>query len=446
MNKKIISDNNTIKRALITSSVSKVITICIQLFSFPLAVKALGVEQFGVYVVITSLLAWFNLGSFGIFPGLTREVSKSIEDNKRTLKYIYSAMHIVTCGLCIIFFVIYFGSLLTPELLFNGEYSSLYFSKELMNVWLVSLLFVFFSLYGSIAESVRLGMKKQDKNNVINIIGNLVSFVLIIFVSYYSPTLLSFVIAVAGAQAIAKFINLLLLMLELSKNVEVHLSCFTKGNKYKELLNVGGLFFISEILGIASTQGLIFFIGQSSGPVVVSYIAFIFKFMALSGGFIVMITQPLSAVFMSLYNSLEFSGLIKKVVQYYTPLFLFTIVISICINFFGQYFFSVWSAGEVQLKDEDIMILGFYFIVVVLNHLIFTYLFSVGMTKRPIFTKMFESLSIIFVVFLFRGDLSVNNVLLYITLLGFFITSLPYLYFFLNNLLYLRKKSYLSNS
>ena len=86
-----------------SSLIAKLITSSIGLVSAPITINYLGKEQFGLWMVISSLVLWIQLSDFGIVNGLANALSEAYgkDDKVSACGYISSAF-IVTCFISLI--------------------------------------------------------------------------------------------------------------------------------------------------------------------------------------------------------------------------------------------------------------------------------------------------------------------------------------------------------
>lgn len=70
------------------SIIYKVLGMIVSLAMVPVLINILGVEQYGLWVTLTSLLVWISLFDFGLGYALKNTVSKSIANNKIKEAYI----------------------------------------------------------------------------------------------------------------------------------------------------------------------------------------------------------------------------------------------------------------------------------------------------------------------------------------------------------------------
>ncbi|MBV8076393.1 MAG: oligosaccharide flippase family protein [Planctomycetaceae bacterium] len=84
-----------LKLAVLASIGSKFVTVLLQLLVLPMAVRALGAERYGVYVMLASCLSWITLVGTSIAPSLTIGIAAARGDNEAEARYLTSALCIV---------------------------------------------------------------------------------------------------------------------------------------------------------------------------------------------------------------------------------------------------------------------------------------------------------------------------------------------------------------
>lgn len=75
--------NRSIRQAVVTSLFSKFGTVILRLVSIPVAIRVLGMEEFGVYATIMVIVSMIDALHVGIGPALTREISKAVAQGNR---------------------------------------------------------------------------------------------------------------------------------------------------------------------------------------------------------------------------------------------------------------------------------------------------------------------------------------------------------------------------
>jgi O-antigen/teichoic acid export membrane protein len=64
-----------LRLSYISGAASKICSILLQILIVPLAISSVGIERFGIFIMIVSACVWLELGGIGIGPGLTHSLS-----------------------------------------------------------------------------------------------------------------------------------------------------------------------------------------------------------------------------------------------------------------------------------------------------------------------------------------------------------------------------------
>ena len=279
--------------AVITSVISKIANMGVQVLAMPIALHALGVARFGVYTTIAAAIGWLGLSSIGIGPGLTRRITEAAAKNDHNLeKQLVSSsfflMLIIVLPLtCAAFILIWIGN---PILIFGLKY--LPYLHEIREG--LSALLVMFAvrMLLSIGEAAQMGYQEQYIINAWGAAGNMLCLVSLLFVTHYLPTVLGIILAVNGTSTIARLINYLYLVLK-SRPYLIPSFRSYKNNLLHGILGTGIAFTLVQLSLIFSSDLIIILTGRIIGPAASARIGIMIQIVGLGMGFIVMISQPL---------------------------------------------------------------------------------------------------------------------------------------------------------
>ena len=159
-----------------SSLIAKLITSSIGLVSAPITINYLGKEQFGLWMIISSLVLWIQLSDFGIVNGLTNALSEAYgkDDKVSACGYISSAF-IVTGFISLIFVPII---LLTSKwipwgTLLNTKDPSM--SSMANDCFLVASIAFIINLPISLINRIYISSQLGYITNVINIFSSIIS-------------------------------------------------------------------------------------------------------------------------------------------------------------------------------------------------------------------------------------------------------------------------------
>lgn len=178
----------------LTGSMATVISIISSIVAVPLFIRTVGAEQYGIFILITTVLGFVGLTDLGITSAVTNEISYLFADQKKKeISELLSGSMIVLGGfLVVIFFLLFFiastGATNIPSLLgVDGAYVGIANS-----IFIILLFFTCINLlFGGIFTSFFRGINEIAAYNVIQSLYQILfslSFILFLFIK---PTLVS---------------------------------------------------------------------------------------------------------------------------------------------------------------------------------------------------------------------------------------------------------------
>jgi O-antigen/teichoic acid export membrane protein len=243
-----------IAQSVITAVVGKGVALLVSVVSVSLTVKYLGVERYGVWVTISTLLAWIQLADLGLGNGLLNAVSKAYGVNRPDLaqRYVATAFWML-CGVAILLgavSMIVWG--ITDWLsLFNLQ--STLMSSEVPSAIAIALFFTLSSLPLTTVDKVLGAYQEGSIANYWTAISNLASLVGVILVTQWQGNLVWLIIGFSGTIFFVKVVSSIWLFGFHKPWLAPRLSAIG-GEGLSTLATVGGTFFIIQIAGLILFQ------------------------------------------------------------------------------------------------------------------------------------------------------------------------------------------------
>lgn len=191
---------------------TRIVTAVVSLFTIPLALSYLGKEEYGLWAVVTSFVAWTSLFDFGIVNSLVNALSEangkgSPEDAKR---YVSTAFFVLlTIALLLgLLLAICAGWIPWSRLL---AVRNVVPPRVVMWTTVNALICVLVALPLSIVRQVYAGYQKAYIGNLFAILGALTTLLALYLVIWTKGGLPMLVFAFAGPPVLIAFINLLYL-------------------------------------------------------------------------------------------------------------------------------------------------------------------------------------------------------------------------------------------
>ncbi len=375
--------NKFIAYAAIANFFSKIASMLVIILGVSFTLNYLSSEKFGIWMTISSLIGLLSFLDLGIGNALTNTVSKSFSTNNRN-----DIKDAVTGGLFILFFVAIFVFVFLTILLKLLPIDQLFKTQnELDQIILTSLeMFVAcfsITIFSNGIQRIFHGMQLGFLVHIMLTIGSIISLVLL----YYFSTLKVEINLLVFASMIGNILaSIPLLIILISKDLFCFRGVlFSINSQYKNIINLGGAFFLIQI-------GTIILIGADSliisSTIGVSGVAIF----AITQRLFLFASQPMQLVNVHLWpafadaNNRQDKDYIRKTLKISIMLTLFiTTLISIIIVIFSNQLISIWTSEKIEVPIEFIYIFALWIIIESVSQPIAMFMNSCGIMKPQIF-------------------------------------------------------------
>ena len=264
------SDNIRTQRAgknVFVKFISTAVTLLISFIIVPMVLGFVGKVEYGIWLTISSIIAWFNYFDVGLGNGLRNKLAVALaeDDNEMANIYIsssYALIGIISIVMFLIFYII--ANFVSWNSILNTDHIA---NSELLKI--VLTVFFFFSLGFAMKtlSSILEAMQLYAINDIIVIITQFFGlFSIIILVNFTNSEKLFHLCLIYGSQtAIVLFFASLYLFRTRLKNFKPNLK-FVDIKRSLPLVSLGGNFFVNQILYIILTQSSLFIVIQLFGP------------------------------------------------------------------------------------------------------------------------------------------------------------------------------------
>lgn len=165
--------NRSIRLAVLTSILSKFGTVLLRIISIPVAIRVLGMEEFGVYAAITMVVSMIDMMHVGIGPALTQGIAKALaRDDRKQEQGIFATAVIlstvltvvVSAGLAVVVGVLPIATI------FGENFAP--FAESMRRACLIAIAIVAVELICVLVERARDGYQETRYNNAWGAAGN----------------------------------------------------------------------------------------------------------------------------------------------------------------------------------------------------------------------------------------------------------------------------------
>lgn len=332
------------------SLVFKTLAIFVSLYSIRLQIEYLGLEKFGMWVLIFGVVNWLIFFDLGIANGLRNKVSEALsrEDYETIQKYISTGLFAIFVFVSACFLVVLaasnifdFGELLGVEAAFKDEVNKAVFAS-----FVLVLTSFFFNIVNQLLHAFKL------TNYVVfgQFGASFMAMILLFHVERNGSGNLLFVALVFGGSLVVSSLLLNVMFFLKYKSVFPKLSKI-ESKKIKELLSLGFTFFWLQvvILIIFSSDRLI--IMHLFDSVEVAYYDILYRYLNIIVIFNSIVCAPLWAMFTHL-KTLGQVDKMKQALEKFYWLQLAYVFIFIAALSCSKIVFEIWLGAAIYDWDK----------------------------------------------------------------------------------------------
>jgi O-antigen/teichoic acid export membrane protein len=335
------------KKNIIASFALKGTSILISLLLVPLTIDYLNPTKYGIWITLTSVIAWFSFFDIGLGNGLRNKFATAKAEGKDVLArtYIsttYAIISIISVVLFVIFFVVNqfldWGKILNT----TGDI-----------VELEKLVFIVFSVFClqfiiKLINVVFVADQRPAMSSGINTLGNLISLIVVFVLVKTTQGSLLYL----GASF--SIINLVVPLLAGIWFFNTSYKKYSPSLKYidfsylKELISLGTRFFIMQgaALIVFMTDNII--ITQISGPQDVTPYNIAYKYFGIVTMLFTIITAPMWSAYTEAYVKKDFTWIRQATKKVY-KLWGLAFIGLIFMLFVSNYAYQFWIGDSVNI-------------------------------------------------------------------------------------------------
>lgn len=393
-----------------------VINILIGIITVPIFINKLNPELYGVLVLLLSLLGYYGLMDLGLGQAVIKFVAEyeAKKDFSSIYKYIFTATFFnIILGIIGTFVLIYFSE----NLLILLNVPSKYIPMSLIAVRVFSVGF-FFSLLSTTFSSVFQGFQQYKITTLINMIINILIYLVSILGLYYGGGLIFLSIVFSFSYFLSFFIYFILL---LTKHPTILKKIEFNYNALKKLFSFSVFYFMSKILNTFSNYFIQFLISFILNPLAVTYYSVPRKLVTSFSAFV----GSGSAVLFPKVSELSSRNKNEEIIKLYYQSCKLISILSFPIFFmfllFSKEILTIWIGNELAKKTYIIMsLMSLQTLIGVLTIVPNNYLLGLGETKIQGYFSLITTISLVIFMPLLTYFLHVEG-----TILSLIISSIP---------------------
>mgnify|MGYP001942265109 CR=1 FL=1 len=329
-----------------TSVLAKFIAIGSTLITIPLTLNYLGVESFGVWMVISGVVGFMAFSDLGIGMGLQNALSKACGlDDLISPKYYIANAYLILIGLSSLLVLLLFAlfAVLPVEELFKiVDQSRL---SDAVKALKYSVLAFLLGIPIALIQRILGGLQKTYVANNVVLLGSLLSLLAILLAVYFDLGL----VGLSVLFVLSPIATLLLYSLYFFyKNPEYRPKISNLSRKHiSPIVSAGGWTVFVQIIYTAKMNIPTMSISASLGLLAVAEYSVAQKLTGLAATMIGMALQPLWVVYGEAYHRGDREWVESTLKKSLKLVILLTVLAAIAFQFVGQPLIALWLGGEV---------------------------------------------------------------------------------------------------
>lgn len=377
--------SSKVLRNIFGSIVIKGISIIVSFALVPLTIGYVSSELYGVWLTISSVLAWLSFLDIGFSQGLKNKLTEAIAKNdwergKSLVSTCYFMMLLIFIPVCIILECIIplidWASLLNVSSQYSGE---------IIKAMYVLIAFACLQMIVNVVVSVAAAFQMVALSGTFVVIGNTISLGLIyVLTNTCPPSLVVLAFTLAAMPVFVTLIASLILFLGKFKTVAPNFS-FVNRKYIKDLFGLGYKFFFINIQVVVLYQSTNILISNVSSPNEVTTYNIAYKLLSCAMMVYTLITGPLWPAYTDAYTRGDYDWMERMRMKMQKILGM-SVLACFAIALLSSPIYHIWIGDTVVVPFEMTMMVAIYVAVYCWMNLNGTVL--VGMGKIQIETYM----------------------------------------------------------
>ena len=388
------------KKNVLYSFILKGTSILVGLVYVPLLIGYLGQKEYGLWLTISSVVAWISFFDIGLGNGLRNNFAEAIakQDIKLARTYLsttYALLGIIFFGLIIIFYFV--NPFINWNNIFNIDPGT---TNNLSLLMLIVFAFFCLRFIFQLISVVLFADQRPTLATSFSPISNLLSLILIIvFEQSVKGSLINIGVIISGVPVLL-FISASIYFFMSGYKIYAPSFKYVDFNFSRTLLNLGLKFFVIQIAGIVMFSSTNFIIIQLFDPENVTKYNIVFKYFSVITMIFGIILTPLWSATTEAFVIKDISWIInvmnklRKAAIYFAIL---AIIMLVCSNLVYQ----LWIGINIDIPFLLSIIMFVNILIYLFINPYSLFLNGVGKIKLNFYLVIFQALSFLPYVYLF---------------------------------------------
>lgn len=380
-----------IKKNILGSLLTKGVSIFVSLLYVPITLNYLNETRYGIWMTLTSIVAWMAVFDVGLGNGLRNKLSEAISTNQivKSQKYV-STTYAMLSLIALIFFIAFFianqwinwSSVLNAPLEYQEELNKL----AQITFYLFGIRFVL-----SIITTVLAADQRPALGSTLDLISSIIGLIIILVLTYtHNSSLISFGLASMLTPVLVFFVASVFFYHKRYSYLRPRWHSIDLSHA-KSLTNIGVQFFIIQISGLVIYQTSNILISQFFSPAMVTPYNIVFKYYGVLTMVWGVILTPLWSAYTQALAQNDYQW-IRDTLFKFRKYLIITICVILLMLFLSNVIINYWTSGKIEVSITLNLIIVLYTLIGIWNTIYAVLLNGIGVIKMQVFTSIFAAL------------------------------------------------------
>jgi O-antigen/teichoic acid export membrane protein len=337
-------------------------SIIIGLLLVPMTISYINSIEYGIWITISSVVSWMSFFDIGLGNGLRNKltnvvVAKDFEKAKIYISTTYATLMIIAS---VLFIFLYFLNPIIDWRHFLNIPDSV--KEDIQMILLIVVGSFCIQFIVQIINTVLTAVHEPAIAGLIAFFGQLVLLITVFFLKIFVPASLTILVLVLTFVPIFIFI-IASIFLYNSKLSEIKPGIKYVDFKYiKDILQVGGIFFIIQIGALVLFQTSNIIISKVLGPKSVTTFNVAYKLFSVVTMIFVIIMTPYWSAFTEAYAKRDYEWLkssMNRLIKIWTIISLIIVPVIVLLS---KFLFNIWVGNKVIIPMNLSISMGFFVI------------------------------------------------------------------------------------
>ena len=337
-----------IKKNIMASSMLKIVSIAISLMIVPATINYINAEQYGVWLTLSSIIAWLSYFDFGFAHGFRNRFAEAVAKNDHALarKYVsttYAVLAMIFTALMVITSIanryINWSAILNVDPNLN---------IELRAVFQILIIFFCINIVAEVFSTMLIASQRPAASAAIKTGGNFISLIAIIILTYTTKGNLEYLaIAFSGIPCVLMIIVSVILFSKGKYKKYAPAFKYMDFSLTKGIIGMGGQFFLIMMCMLLIFQFTNIIISRELGPESVTLYNVTYKIFSIAEMVVMIVLTPIWSAYTDAYTRKDFAWMKRSSAKLEKMGFLCFPVLAM-LTIISPIVFNIWLDDSVK--------------------------------------------------------------------------------------------------